>query len=128
MAAVDVEVRTVPDETGELRADGLGSGGLLLELLEHAVAAIRAAINITDLGRMRPPWLLGLAARFSGPTLKDGARGMPVTEVGRECLLADLGVAVRCATTCDQTQSFHVLERGVARATFLTSKTLGQQK
>jgi hypothetical protein len=55
VAAVEVEVRTVPDETGALRADGLGSGGLLLELLEHAVAAIRAAINITVLGRMRPP-------------------------------------------------------------------------
>ncbi len=70
MAAVDVEVRTVPDETGELRADGLGSGGLLLDLLEHAVAAIRTAINITVLGRIRPPWLLGLAARFGSPTLK----------------------------------------------------------
>ena len=70
VAAVDVEVRTVPDETGELRADGLGSGGLLLELLEHAVAAIRTAINITVLGRIRPPWLLGLAADLGGPTLQ----------------------------------------------------------
>ena len=70
MAAVDVEVRTVPDETGELRADGLASGGALLELLEHATATTTVAINITVLGRIRPPWLLGLAADLGGPTLQ----------------------------------------------------------
>jgi hypothetical protein len=41
---------------------------------------------------------------------------VPVTELGRECLLAGLGVEVRYATTCDQAQSFHVLKLGVARA------------
>jgi hypothetical protein len=47
VAAVEVEVRTVPDEIGVLRADGLGSGALLPELLEHAAPVTRMPISIT---------------------------------------------------------------------------------
>lgn len=52
VAAVEVDVRTVPDETGALRADGLGSGGLLPELLEHAAVVTRTPVKITLPGRI----------------------------------------------------------------------------
>lgn len=47
VAAVEVEVRTVPDETVVLRADGLGSGALLPEPLEQAAPVTRMPTNIT---------------------------------------------------------------------------------
>lgn len=107
VAAVEVEVRTVPDETGALRADGLGSGGLLPELLEHAAAVSRTPINITLLGRIDSLPSLSVWLPFSMAHLYDLARGMPVTEAGRDYLLVEFGSEVGYATTCDQPQSFH---------------------
>jgi hypothetical protein len=98
---VDVEVRTVPDETAELRADGLGSGELLPELLEHAAAPIPAAISITVLNRIGilPGSSLD-SGDFRGHYDSDGARGVPVTERKRECLLAGLQVEGGRAINC----------------------------